>query len=175
MSTSPAGMLDAQGPMTIAPPPVTRVWYYGVSLAPGVPNQTFPGYQLAGVGGPVLLCGVGDPTQAGTQASALTPPAGSLYIRQDPGSGTAVYFFSTTWQPVIGGPGTIAITGEVPSGAQNSVNTIYTLAFPPVGGAAVYVQGKRLAVGSNYSLSGATLTVFVPPGPTDNLTVDYRH
>lgn len=59
------------------------------------------------------------------------------------------------------------VTNEVPAGLINGLNTIYTLNFVPnpPGNIIVILSGLLQLFGTDYTLSGATLTFAVaPPG-----------
>ena len=67
------------------------------------------------------------------------------------------------------------VDGETPSGAVNDVNTVYTLANTPVAGSVkVYLNGVRMKVTEDYTISGTTLTFSTAPATGDNILVDYR-
>jgi len=69
------------------------------------------------------------------------------------------------------------IVGEVPTGDIDGVNDDFTLANTPVAGTLqVYVEGVRMKLTDDYTVSGAVIT-FVSgaiPETGDNLLVDYR-
>ena len=68
------------------------------------------------------------------------------------------------------------ITGEVPTGAINSINTVYTLANTPIAGTVrVYLNGLRQfeGVGNDYTISGTTITFNKAPRTNSVLLVDY--
>jgi hypothetical protein len=68
---------------------------------------------------------------------------------------------------------------EVPSGAINGSNTVFTLAFTPspAGSLELYLNGLRLDAGVDYSLSANTVTFFVGSTPQagDLLLASYRY
>lgn len=71
------------------------------------------------------------------------------------------------------------VIGEVPSGTINGSNVTFTLAHTPTSNTAVYQNGFRLIFGTDYTLSGSTLTWAVAPlsvnafGVPDTIQVDY--
>lgn len=70
------------------------------------------------------------------------------------------------------------VTGEVPSGTINGVNTSFTMAHTPLSGTlAIYVGvggGLRLAA-SGFSFTGTSLTITAAPGIGALLMIDYRY
>lgn len=70
---------------------------------------------------------------------------------------------------------TSMVRNEVPSGSINSSNTSYTLANTPLTGSLrVYLNGQRLTVTADYTISGTTLTMVIAPTTGDTLLVDYE-
>jgi len=69
--------------------------------------------------------------------------------------------------------------GEVPTGAVNGANTVFTLAFPPSPPASLelFLNGLRMRSGADYQLSGNTVTFFVASTPQtgDLLLAAYRY
>ncbi len=69
--------------------------------------------------------------------------------------------------------------GETPTGAINGLNTTFTLAFTPSPAASVqvYLNGLRLQVGVDYTLSGSTIsfTLVTVPQLGDVLLASYRY
>jgi len=65
---------------------------------------------------------------------------------------------------------------EVPSGTINGSNVTFTLAGTPspAGSLTVYLNGARLKVTEDYTLSGVTLTMVVAPLTDSLLLVGYR-
>jgi len=72
--------------------------------------------------------------------------------------------------------GTYFIEGGVPTGVINDANVTFTLAGTPAPATslAVYVNGQRMKITEDYTLSGNTLTMDVAPQVGDILQVDYR-
>lgn len=68
------------------------------------------------------------------------------------------------------------IENETPSGDVDGVNDTFTLAHDPVEeSVALYVAGLRLRLGSEFTVSGATVTCVTPPGVGDYVICDYRY
>ena len=68
------------------------------------------------------------------------------------------------------------IDDETPTGTINGVNTIFTLANTPNPPASVkvYVNGARMRITEDYTLSGRTITFLIAP-PTGSIILnDYR-
>ena len=72
--------------------------------------------------------------------------------------------------------GTYFVENGVPTGAVNYINVTFTLASNPSpdGSLKVYLNGQRLKVTEDYTLSGSTLTMVVAPLTGSLLLVDYR-
>lgn len=67
------------------------------------------------------------------------------------------------------------VSNEVPSGSINSSNTAFTLANTPLSGSLkVFLNGQRLTVTNDYTISGTSLTMVVAPTTGDTLLVDYN-
>ena len=68
---------------------------------------------------------------------------------------------------------------EIPSGAIDGVNTVYTLLHAPIplGSLYVYRNGLLEQLGGDYALSGATIIFYAgsTPQPGDSLTASYRY
>ena len=63
-----------------------------------------------------------------------------------------------------------------PSGTYNGVNNIFTLPnIPSSGNVNLNLDGLRLRPKIDYSLSGQTLTIVVPPKSTDILVAFYTY
>lgn len=69
------------------------------------------------------------------------------------------------------------IDDETPSGAVNGVNKIFTLTskFPEAGSLKVYVNGSRMRVTEDYTLSNRTITFITAPPTTSIVLCDYRY
>lgn len=68
------------------------------------------------------------------------------------------------------------ILGEIPVGAINGSNTIFTLAYNPNTDETleVFVNGQKQRLTTDYSLSGDTLTLVSAPPTTSILEVNYH-
>jgi hypothetical protein len=77
-----------------------------------------------------------------------------------------------------GGPGANFADAEVPAGAVNGVNTVFTLASPPspAGSLELYRNGLIMRQGSDYQISASTITFFLAAVPQtgDLLLAFYR-
>lgn len=62
--------------------------------------------------------------------------------------------------------------GEVPTGAINGSNTIYTVLYKPTTDLAVFQNGLRLA-STAYTVVGKTITMASAPTGGDILLIDY--
>jgi hypothetical protein len=66
------------------------------------------------------------------------------------------------------------IVRESPTGTYNSSNTTFTLAHTPISGKEeVYVNGVQQELTTDYTISGATLTMIVAPRSTDKIRATY--
>lgn len=66
------------------------------------------------------------------------------------------------------------VTGEVPGGTLNSINTDFTLANAPTAGTVkFYRNGSRQKVGVDYSITGSTITTTTAPESWELLLADY--
>lgn len=88
-------------------------------------------------------------------------------------------------QKVVGGKGggfsKIAmdshfVDDETPSGTKDGANTDFKIAATPIPAASlkVYINGQRMRITEDYTLSGRTISFLVAPAATDILLVDYR-
>lgn len=67
------------------------------------------------------------------------------------------------------------IDDETPSGTVNGSNTDFTIASEPLSGSLkVYVNGQRMRVTEDYTLSSNTITFNTPPPSGSIILVDYR-
>lgn len=80
-------------------------------------------------------------------------------------------------QTVVGGaPRTRFMDDETPTGAINSVNTVfYTSGYPLDSSLKVYVNGQRMRVTEDYTLSNKTITFVTAPPTTSIILCDYRY
>lgn len=68
------------------------------------------------------------------------------------------------------------IDDETPSGTINGTNKIFTLAYTPNPSTSVkvFVNGARMRITEDYTLSGSTITFTTAPPTTSIILVDYR-
>ena len=67
------------------------------------------------------------------------------------------------------------VEGEVPSGAINGVNTVYTIANTPITGSVQWFwNGVKSRVGVGHTISGTTITMTIAPETGDTLETNYR-
>lgn len=82
------------------------------------------------------------------------------------------------WQQIPTSAGllnTNFIGNETVSGTVNGANTTFTLANTPVASSeAIYINGYRLIRGTDYTITGATITMTVAPLAGEVITADYR-
>lgn len=67
---------------------------------------------------------------------------------------------------------------ETPAGAINGINTIFTLAYTPIGGQIMlYLNGQCMTpgAGEDYTLSGLTITMTAPLIPGDKIRANYPY
>ena len=68
------------------------------------------------------------------------------------------------------------VVREVPSGARNGTNLTFTLANTPATGMEMlFLNGLLQAITDDYSISGNTITMVVPPKTTDKLVSTYYY
>lgn len=65
------------------------------------------------------------------------------------------------------------ILGEIPTGAVDGANAAFVLVNKPVGGIALFQNGSRKTVTTDYTVSGKTITMTVAPTIGDVLLIDY--
>lgn len=76
---------------------------------------------------------------------------------------------------IAGGTG-IMVDDETPTGTINGTNATFTLAHTPTAGSVkLYLNGARLRVTEDYTISGATITFIIPPLTGSILLADYRY
>lgn len=68
-----------------------------------------------------------------------------------------------------------AVYNEVPAGALNNTNTVFTLAYPYAASSTrLFLNGLRMKLGSAYSESGVQqITLSEAPHAGDELIIDY--
>lgn len=110
---------------------------------------------------------------------------------QDEGSaqgaaGTFNFVGAGVTAAVAGGVATITIAGGgsavafadnvIPTGSINGSNATFTLPQSPTSGSLhLYLNGVRLRPTTDYSISGATITMVAAPATGDWLYADYRY
>lgn len=62
---------------------------------------------------------------------------------------------------------------EVPTGTVNGVNTSFTLSVSPLDIISLGLNGRPLKYTTDYSVSGTTLTMVVPPAIGQELFINY--
>lgn len=66
------------------------------------------------------------------------------------------------------------VKGEVPSGTKDSSNVTFTLATTPITGSVqLYINGIRLKLTDDYTITGGTITMGTAPNSGDILLADY--
>lgn len=64
---------------------------------------------------------------------------------------------------------------EIPAGTTNEINTVFSLSKTPMAGTLrLYLNGVRQKPGTDYALSGGTITFSDPPFAGDRLLADYK-
>lgn len=101
-----------------------------------------------------------DYTLSGSLITFATAPASVSSLRVD-----------YQWL-ALGGIG--ATDGEPLTGTIDGVNTIFTVMHTPVGSTAVYRDGLRMLAGTDYTISGNTITFSVAPTLNSLLTAAYQ-
>ena len=109
-------------------------------------------------------------TVVGIQGSQFTnaPTAGEIEVPQSNGDGTLSWVLpSASGTGTAGQGGNTKQYGEVPSGAIDGTNVTFTLANPPDPGAALALElnGLDIVQGTDYTLSGNTITMAYAPQP----------
>ena len=67
------------------------------------------------------------------------------------------------------------VDDETPSGDIDDVNDTFTLAYTPLTGSVkVCLNGLRLKVTTDYTITGSMITFITPPTTGDTIIVDYR-
>jgi hypothetical protein len=93
------------------------------------------------------------------------------------GTGGAGYFWSWSgdWELPPSGPGAVQLsTDNVPSGAINGTNTVFTLPQFTLGTTMVYLNGLRQKIGSDYAeTNDTTITMVTAPHTLDTLVADF--
>ena len=137
-----------------------------------------------------------------SQFSSTTSSQLAGIISNETGTGSLVFDTSPTFGTLIttplikittGSPGagkfltsdadgdatwsTVAISfidGETPSGTIDDANLTFTIANTPITGSVkVFLNGLRLKLTTDYTISGVTITMIVAPTTGDILLADY--
>jgi hypothetical protein len=93
----------------------------------------------------------------------LTAAVTTISISQIRGNGaTAAVLESTAtgnvWLPITSLPASSLPQADVPTGTINGTNAVFTLASAPTGGLLLFRNGLLQQSGSDYTLSGSTVT-----------------
>lgn len=122
----------------------------GVSIAPGSAGQV-----------PVTNAGATDVAMVSLSGDVAITSLGVATVSSTAGSGFLKYASQ--------------VTNEVPTGAVNSANTAYVIANTPQNASVkVYLNGQRLLITSDYTISGTTITMVAAPVTGDQIWVDYQ-
>lgn len=65
------------------------------------------------------------------------------------------------------------IVNQIPTGTVNGVNVTFTLSFSPIAIIRLEQNGRPLRLTADYTLSGSTLTLVVPPELGQQLDITY--
>lgn len=77
---------------------------------------------------------------------------------------------------IPGGSAITEVRNETPTGTPNGILTTFTIAHSPVAGTvAVYVNGARQKLATDYTFSGTTITFIVAPDTGSLITADYQY
>lgn len=95
-----------------------------------------------------------------------------------PTNGQVLTWSSTNndWEPQTP-TASVNFVREVPAGTMNSINTAFTLTFTPNPNASLtlWLNGVEQVPGTDYTISGATITYTVPPKNSDLMLAQYTH
>lgn len=106
-------------------------------------------------------------------AEKVSPASADLILIEDSAASYVKKKVQISNLPASGGS---FADGEVPSGAINGSNVTFTLANTPTAGSVkVYLNGIRLKATSDYTISGATITMTYAPDTGSTLLADYRY
>jgi hypothetical protein len=144
--------------------------------APSVPTQYFVTiYDPSYLGDPdssTALPAQAETTQQYVGALGYTY-LGSI-IALPAGGGTTV---TPGGMPLDLGGGAANFVEEIPAGALNGANTVFTLSYTPnpAGSLNLFLNGVEQIVSVDFSISGPTITFTVAPKSTDDLIAQYTH
>lgn len=117
-----------------------------------------------------------NPTVDGLQGNPVSPTAPTL--------GQAMVWDGSAWTPTTITATANYVDEETPSGSINGSNVTFTLAHAPSPSTSLrlYYNGTRLRYGTDYTLSGATITMTLTsligqaaPNTGDGLLAEYRY
>ncbi len=87
---------------------------------------------------------------------------------------TIAALLGVVYASVGGGGVSNGVYGEVPAGAVNGINLIFTLASVPITGSLrLYLNGIRQKVSTDYAVVLGTITFVTAPFTGDLITADY--
>lgn len=108
----------------------------------------------------------------------ITDGYGHAFYYTAPGTFTIVYFSPQISEVVLLDQiisGVVSqVTSSPLSGVQNGTNRVFTIPSVPTNFLTVYVNGIFQLLGTNYTVSGATITFTVAPQSTDQLWAVYQ-
>lgn len=131
-------------------------------------------------------CKIDNPANAPTNLiisrNGLLIDTAAANLTLTPGQGVEIYTDGTNYFAErgmgTGGGATINFADdETPSGTLNGSNTAFTLAHTPSpsGSLQLYLNGVLQVPGTDFTLSGASITMTVAPASTDTLKAWYRY
>ena len=110
----------------------------------------------------------------GPGATGPVGDAGNIPVITIDSKGRITALTSVAGSGGAGGMGLTITVREVPSGAVNGVNTVFTTAYAPVNGSEqVFVNGQLLQVTTDYSISGNSITLNSAPSGSEIVLVTY--
>lgn len=118
----------------------------------------------------------------GAGLATLTPTSGTIdgvaSITVATGFGIWLFFDGTNWtsSPLSGASLNVA-DAEVPSGSINGSNTAFTIAHTPSPTSSLVgeLNGQRIYQTSDFTVSGASITMLGAPATGDSLRFNYRY
>jgi hypothetical protein len=122
-------------------------------------------------------------SQGGTNNYVATATQNVFYKNLVPsGSGTISIGVSSTpfsglfIKNINGYAASTQVYNEIPTGAVDGINTIFTTAYTPISGSQrLYRAGLRQAPGGvDYTMAGSTATFVIVPNSGDNILIDYE-
>jgi hypothetical protein len=128
-----------------------------------------------GTSASMVYPGAGVPQSTGSAwgSSLALDTDGTLAANSD--TKLATQKATKTYMDAHAGGGT-AVRDETPSGSLNSINQLFTLAHTPLSGTLdIFINGVRQRVTTDYTISGTTVTIIVPPRSYDSIAADYRY